>query len=78
MEDTPAILDRTGNQRVLWRKEKMIKEIVNDARNLINVTIDSDTKGMTKPERKAYDMGVNNTLGAIETVGEMRSVDTEN
>jgi len=56
----------------------MIKEIVNDARNLINVTIDSDTKGMTKTERKAYDMGVNNTLSAIETVGEIQSVDTVN
>ncbi len=56
----------------------MIKEIVNDARNLINVTIDSDTKGMTQAERKAYDMGVNNTLGAIETVGELQSVDSVN
>ena len=53
----------------------MIKEIVNDARNLINVTIDSDTKGMTKTERKAYDMGVNNALGAIETVGEIQTTD---
>lgn len=56
----------------------MIKEILNDAKNLINVTINSDTKGMSETERKAYDMGIYNTLRAIETVGEIQTADAIN
>lgn len=64
--------------RIMRRKDVMIKEILNDAKNLINVTINSDTKGMSETERKAYDMGIYNTLRAIETVGEIQTADAIN
>lgn len=46
----------------------MTKELLIDARTLINTTIESDTKGMTESERKAYDMGVYNAFRAVETI----------
>lgn len=48
----------------------MNKEIINDARKLVNATIESDTKNMSKTERTAYDMGIYNAFCAIETLEE--------
>ncbi|MDU7029838.1 hypothetical protein [uncultured Robinsoniella sp.] len=46
----------------------MNKEIVIDARKLVNATIESDTRNMNETERKAYNMGVYNAFCAIETI----------
>lgn len=48
----------------------MNKEIISDAKKLVNTTIESDTRNMNETERKAYDMGVNNAFCAIETLEE--------
>lgn len=46
----------------------MIKNIINDARELLTTTIKTDTREMTDYERKAYNMGVSNAFSAIETI----------
>ena len=48
----------------------MTKTILKNAKLLILATIDSDTKGMTEFERKAYEMGVENAFRATKTIAE--------
>lgn len=49
---------------------KVTKTILKNAKLLILATIDSDTKGMTEFERKAYEMGVENAFRATKTIAE--------